>query len=569
MKASVTKRLFEPLSNLKIRVENSLPTAIVKLFTTDSDRSYRGYFWLLIGSIAALAIALANVGLPIVNAMPMDIAIVLDSGWRILNGQIPNLDYYSPLGPLTSLLVAFGMKVASPSASSIAYANILLLVTLTPWAWFVARSRLSAVNAFLFALFMGILLITPRPLGELIRNTSYAMIYNRHAFVLLSLLSIELFVSPRVPKRPNFFLLSGLSSGILLALLFFSKINYFAIGVVAILLAIALFRFSKIWLIGLASGLAIVWISMHIFFDFNSFAYLSDISLAASSQNKTQRLHNLKGAAIANFYWLYLIFVLIVINSINQTPKIRKTDVFLKQTKVQISAVFVAVSAILICGSNSQDTDIPLFFISGLILLEYLRREFKLDNNSTNSILGLKYFLSILVVISLCGGILFQDLASVASAVTSNKSKLAAIPESQRLQSKTLSDMLVVGGSTEYPQAGEYSQATNDGMALLRPHLSSDSRVFSLDFANPFSFALELPPPKGDALWWHSNYTFNKQVFLDPERVFADVTLVIIPKTGSEGTSASKAMQEIYGDYLSKHFIKKDESQFWTLLVKP
>jgi hypothetical protein len=105
-------------------------------------------------------------------------------------------------------------------------------------------------------------------------------------------------------------------------------------------------------------------------------------------------------------------------------------------------------------------------------------------------------------------------------------------------------------------------------MALLRQHLSIDSRVFVLDFANPFSFALELTPSRGDALWWHNNYTFNLNIFPDPKILFADVTLVVVPKTGSEGTNASIAMQKIYGDYLNKHFLKIADSQFWTLFDK-
>jgi hypothetical protein len=302
---------------------------------------------------------------------------------------------------------------------------------------------------------------------------------------------------------------------------------------------------------------------MHVFLDFNSFAYLSDISLAAKSQNKIQKLHDLKGVFIGNLSWLYFTFVLITIGAIERNPKNSRRDVFLNKTKLQIIVFFIAFSGIILCGTSSQTTDIPLFFVAGLILIEYFCREFKANNCLINSFSGLKSFVTILIVMSFFGGILFQDISNISLAVTSNKLKFSNLSQSQQLPSKTLSDLIVTGEASEYPKT------IDDGLRLLRRHLSADNRVLALDFANPFSFALELPPPKGDALWWHANYTFSKEFFPEPERVFEEVDRVIIPKSSSEGSFASMAMQEIYGDYLSKHFNKKDESQFWTLLVKP
>lgn len=201
MKTNINKSLFQPLANFKLTLENSLPEIIIKIFTEDSSRSYRLLFLLLISIIASLAIILISVGIPPITALPTDISILLESGWRIISGQTPHLDYYSPLGSFTSLLIAFGMKITSPSASSIAYGNVLLLVICTPWAWLIARDRLSALNAFLFALFMALLLVAPRPLGSPMSEVSYAMLYNRQAFVFLSMLLIGIFITPRTPKK--------------------------------------------------------------------------------------------------------------------------------------------------------------------------------------------------------------------------------------------------------------------------------------------------------------------------------------------------------------------------------
>jgi hypothetical protein len=559
MKSNINKSLFQPLANFKLTLENSFLEIVIKIFTEDSSRSYRLLFLLLVAMVASLAMILINLGIPPITALSTDISILLESGWRIINGQTPHLDYYSPLGLFTSLPIAFGMKIASPSASSITYGNVLLLVIFTPWAWLIARDRLSALNAFLFTLFMALLLVAPRALGSPMSEVTYAMLYNRQAFVFLSILFIEIFITPRTPERypAKSQFIGGLSSGILLALIFYCKVNYLAIAIFAILLHLILFRFSKAWFFGFISGVLTIFIGIYILFGFNLASYFTNISLAANSQDKLQKLHNLKGVIIDNFYWLYLMFTLIVINSLNQNPP--QSSNFWYKTRPQIIATFVALAGILICGTNSQTTDIPLYFVAGLILLEHLRREFKIKHYSANSFSGLKYFLTIAIATLFCATILLQDLGSITSAVLSNKLKLTSSLSSQQLNSQTMSDLLVIEDAADYPVM------INDGLRLLRPYVTKDSRILALDFANPFSFALDVPPPTGDALWWHYHHTFNEAFFPEAAKVFRDVNLVIIPKESEEGSSASKYLQKIYGSYLQKNFQEQDNSQFWTL----
>jgi hypothetical protein len=106
----------------------------------------------------------------------------------------------------------------------------------------------------------------------------------------------------------------------------------------------------------------------------------------------------------------------------------------------------------------------------------------------------------------------------------------------------------------------QYAHLTNDGLALLRQHAAPDSRVFCMDLVNPFSVALGLPPPKGGMLWW-DRMTFNRQIFPAPEQVFADVTQVMIPKSGLN----TQALQAIYLPYVTAHFRHAGESVLWDL----
>jgi hypothetical protein len=521
-----------------------------------------------------------NIGSPPIKTMPWDVVIILDGGWRIINGQIPHSDFYNPIGPLYLLLTAFGMKVAPPSASSIAYGNVLLFIVLTPWAWFIARSRLSSANAFLFALFMGFLLVAPRALGPGIRTTSYAMLYNRQGFVLLSMLLVELFIPLRTSVgSKKFFLLSGLSSGILLALLLFCKITYFGIGAVAVLVSLLLLRCSLMWFVTFASGFLLICIAMQAFFNINLLSLISDVSLAGRVRSASGRWTEFKEIFKLHLTHIYLLFIALLVSSNSISKNKSNKDGNFLQNKVLITIPFVVLSGLLICATNAQSTNIPLFFIAGLILLECLRREVKLSGDSISSISGLNYLWAVLIIIPLfCGNILLKDIESVAYSAAWNKFKLPTTSESQRFQSRTLYDLVVPEKANNLPSnenvrvASEYPGIVNDGLVLLRKNVSTESRIFSMSFANPFPFALELPPPRGDALWWVENMSFNRNYFPDANQVFKNVDIVMIPKFADSQlqrrSQATELMKEIYGGYLKSHFIEKDSSQFWTLLVK-
>ena len=559
--------------------ENSLPQLIIKIFTIDSNRSYRFFFILLIVFVTSLSLILVNIGSPPIKAMPWDVMITLDGGWRIINGQTPHVDFSSPLGPLFILLTAFGMKVAPPSSSSITYGSVLLFIILTPWAWFIGRSRLSSVNAFLFALFMGFLLVAPRALGDTIQNTSYAMLYNRQGFVLLSMLLVELFISPRASVRSKNLLLGGLSSGILLALLLFCKINYFGIGAVAVLVSILLFRCPLMWFTTFASGFLFICIAMQAFFNINLLSLISDVNFASRVLSISHRLTRFGKIFLLAFPHIYLLFFALLVSSNSISKNKSNKDGKFLQNKVLIIIPFVVLSGLLICTTNAQWTDIPLFFIAGLILLECLRREVKLSGDSISSISGLNYLWAVLIIIPFfCGSILLKDIESVAYSAAWNKFKLPTTSESQRFQSRTLYDLVVPensdnGSSNENVRvASEYPGIVNDGLVMLRKNMSTESRIFSMSFSNPFPFALELPPPRGDASWWHGGKSFNRNYFPDADQVFKNVDMVMVPKFADSQlqrrSEATELMKEIYGGYLKSHFIEKDSSQFWTLLVK-
>src|SRR5215467_12890696 len=145
-----------------------------KLSDTLCSESFLGFRragYTLLELFLILEMMLIGGGAPPIDE-PWDMVLPLDGGWRIASGQVPHTDFHNPIGPLTYLLVAFGMKVAAPSTSSIAYGSALLLAILLPWAWYIASARVPWAVAFIFVVFGGIFLVSPHPPGFGVRETS-------------------------------------------------------------------------------------------------------------------------------------------------------------------------------------------------------------------------------------------------------------------------------------------------------------------------------------------------------------------------------------------------------------
>jgi hypothetical protein len=244
--------------------------------------------------------------------------------------------------------------------------------------------------------------------------------------------------------------------------------------------------------------------------------------------------------------------------------------------KISMIICFIILSGLMICGGNAQwGQDIPLFFTSGIILLEYLRRKLLISEWSIDNVSTVRYLTGLLLIPFLCGNILIKDIGSLIYSTAWHTIKLPSITESQRFQSQTLQDFVIPESSSVITAFGKVTDVTpriNDGLLLIRRHMSNDSRVFSMTHVNPFPFALKLPSPKGNALWWDANFSFNKEVFPQPETVFQDTTIVMIPKFASRNEGCCfetvDLMKELYGNYLKSNFIEKDSSEFWTLLIK-
>jgi hypothetical protein len=109
-----------------------------------------------------------------------------------------------------------------------------------------------------------------------------------------------------------------------------------------------------------------------------------------------------------------------------------------------------------------------------------------------------------------------------------------------------------------------YVDLVNDGLALLDRHRHSGDTVMSLDFSNPFSYALGMPPAPGGATTLHFRGNFSDEHHPPAERTIGEASLVMVPIVPSD-KGLVYSIPRIYGPYLAAHFHLIGESSKWRL----
>jgi hypothetical protein len=118
----------------------------------------------------------------------------------------------------------------------------------------------------------------------------------------------------------------------------------------------------------------------------------------------------------------------------------------------------------------------------------------------------------------------------------------------------------------EYPAFRRYFESLEDGAQALRSLNAEPERVLVLDFVNPFTAGLGLPPAKGDGTWYHWDRTISDTQFLPAEALFRDVRIVLEPKSPIEHWTAA-GMRQIYSEHLAEQFSLVRETADWRVHV--
>jgi hypothetical protein len=184
---------------------NSLTQAIFERFLTVwQDSKALSLTRLLAVFFAGLAVicgVTAFIGAVPTRIYGHDIFTYLATGWRVISGQRPHVDFASPWGPVGFLASALGLTISHYSANGIGYGSAIVALIVGTWSFFRGKNRLASSPRLTLSFFLAALVAAPYPLGLSPFTSSHAMLYNRYGYGLLGLILLETFAVVRRPTR--------------------------------------------------------------------------------------------------------------------------------------------------------------------------------------------------------------------------------------------------------------------------------------------------------------------------------------------------------------------------------
>jgi len=565
---------------------------LTQLYEADSEQAYRIGFALLMVCLLTVCGMVWGTGCAHQMINPWDSVNLLDAGWRVYQGQVPHRDFFCHLGVVYVGLVAFGKKLGGPSASALAYAGLLPALPLGLCCWWLASRRFAAFPALVLSAMVGALPLGTSQLGMVhdYKLPSYAMQYNRLGWALMCVVLVQLLIPPRKELTTRRLLAEYLISGLVISTLVFTKVNY-AIVAIGLLPLGMLFRPQlKAWA-ALVGGVVLGTMLIATILPLDVSAMFADQQNIAAVHRLEKRISEIKEIVGDN---LPLILALMGTALFMTQPILGRQEIPGRSKAILgwIRFLFAAATALLvgiaICSTNCQRTAIPTFALSALFLLEgfHRSRTVALGPEPLPADDRVRWLFGVWVFLLLSAPIAIYDAMSVSYCCLWRKIKAPSAPAIVRVPTDTMSDMLfpyipgdakthealvqkILARGIHHPDMSscEYAVWLSDGVALLEHWTDDKSRVFTMDFLNSYSFIMKLPSPRGTPLCLHLKHLVNNDHHPAVERVFEEVTHVMVPKRYLVAASGLW-IDTCYGPYMRDHYSRVATSDLWELYVR-
>jgi hypothetical protein len=513
---------------------------------------------------AAIAGVLLWVGAYPLRATGHDLLLPLDAAWRVLSGQVPHNDFYSPLGPVFSYWSALWMKLLGPSGSVVHYSILAHGLVVGPPAWYIGCRRFTALVNWLFFSLVLLLAVAPFPVGWRPEGLDTAMAYNRLAFGIVAVLVVEAALPPREPAlRPW---LEACLVGLLFGILPLLKLNFGIIGAGAQMLVllqprryVQLSRRALFFALGFAIPVCLFFGILGV----SPRSFVADMRMvrtvfSETTGNPLQALRTLAGT-LAPAIWVQLrapALAALLVCAVGFGSVGRRC---LGAGRLAAVFVFLLAADLAMGVSNTQLPTLTLLPLTALFAFEAVRCAIL---HAPEIATGERRWLRTLPVRA--AG-LACVLFSLVMWTGSGRDHLRGLGEAIAFKRhpQALGNTLIGQGfeheSVPYPPSDSYPRMQRAGYALLKSRLRPGDRVVTLDFSNPFNFTLGLPPARGDALWWHQGKTFTQHTFPAPERVFQEASLVMGARRWAS------FLMPVYGGFLHEHYLPVGMDGYWVL----
>lgn len=216
---------------------------------------------------------------------------------RMAAGEVPHIDFMTPIGGLAfapfAALMTWGMTIGD----AILWAQVGVALALLPAAWWLAASRLNLGLGLLFMLVISVLMLALVH-GESERTISISMHYNRWAWAAAFIAILAALVPPTRGRG----LADGVIIGAMMTALVLIKVTYFAAFAMPVVLALWMTGQKRALVTALVTGLAIagaltVWLGPQYWL-----AYLNDLNTVSGSEVRPQPGEDLNAVIVAPLY---------------------------------------------------------------------------------------------------------------------------------------------------------------------------------------------------------------------------------------------------------------------------
>lgn len=217
---------------------------------------------------------------------------------RMAEGQLPHLDFMTPIGVLAIAPIAAFVRLGQGLGHAIFHAQIVVALVLFLPVMRVALSRLSGVWPYAYCGFV-MLLCLALVHGEAESSVSISMHYNRWSWALSYIVVPLAVLAPLGRPRPW---LDGGLVGIGMGLLVLTKVTYFAAFAPAVLVAILARRDMTMLLAAVTGGLAVAALATAVAGPAFWAAYLQDLLTVAGGDARAAPGESFVDVIVAPLY---------------------------------------------------------------------------------------------------------------------------------------------------------------------------------------------------------------------------------------------------------------------------
>ena len=492
---------------------------------------------------------------------------LLGNGWRVFCGQRPHLDFYSPWGPLTFLIVALGLFLSNASPNALGYGSAIVGLLIGLWAYRLGRNRLEAAARILCGLYLALLVTAPYALGTWPTWSTHAMVYNRYGFALVGLVIVECLQRSADTEEQAGERWGGISTGVAMALALFLNASYFGICVPIVGASLVYRGLNRRRMGGLAAGFGVVALMLLAYLSFDVLRIGQDLWMAAGARSKGLGLMKLVVVLISQVPFLAVVIAL----SLYGTAAVKEAGRWLEKQALLIWGLLVFMADVMLIFSNMQARGMPLLGVFGIVVASRLTVERRRAGGAESRTEKQRY----LFVLLLCGCLslpqLCSDLVGLGYGAV-EKAHPSAARSLVRFSVPRLRPMILyegIGSRVDYSKrengGGVYTARINEAIALLKQYCGPGDRVLNMDGVNPFPYALGWRPPRGAMAAVAYNYLLTDELHPSYEAYFGNATVVMVPKEPAVEPKYYDGYYRIYSPGLLERYRLAAESGSWWL----